>query len=224
MTNVLSPQEKATKARQIAAAAEQLFTQQAFGDISMAQIAQQAGVAKGTLFNYYQTKENIFMTLLLTGYRDYFQALTADLAAGPQLTPAQLRDRLLQETRTLIAQHATLVRLNALRGPVLEPRADRDQTRQGRQELYTANLALGQALAAKVPGLRVATASHLFVIQSAIISGLMNLTGLDDFNHTTLQTDFKIFQINLTTEACQTFGYYLTGIFQEEFHEQPKRP
>ncbi|MFC6259890.1 TetR/AcrR family transcriptional regulator [Levilactobacillus fujinensis] len=224
MANVRSPDQKNAKAQQIATATWQLFSQHAFSDISMAMIAQQAGVAKGTLFNYYQSKESIFMTLLLTGYRDYFRELTAELMAEPVATPAQLKIRLLAETRTLISDHATLVRLNALRGSVLESHADREQTEQGRRDLYAANLALGRVVASQVPTLSVAQASHLFVIQSAMISGLMNLSGLDQFNQTTLNVDFPAFQIDLAAEACQTFGYYLDGIFQEEINDSEKHP
>ncbi|WP_203640505.1 TetR/AcrR family transcriptional regulator [Levilactobacillus andaensis] len=215
MANVQTSAEKNAKAQQIAAAAWQLFSQHAFSDISMAMIAQQAGVAKGTLFNYYQSKESIFMTLLLTGYRDYFTTLAAEWTAKPVANAAQLKTRLVDQTRTLISDHATLVRLNALRGPVLESHADRAQTEQGRRNLYAANLALGRVVATQVPTtLSAAQASHLFVIQSAIISGLMNLTGLDQFNHTTLNVDFPAFQIDLTAEVCQTFGYYLDGILR----------
>jgi len=223
MSNTLSTAQKDTKAQHIATAAGELFTQQAFADISVADIAQHAGVAKGTLFNYYHTKENIFMTLLLNGYQRYFVTLNATFRDDPVHTAQQLKERLLAETSHLVTDHATLVRLNALRGPVLEPHADREQTLAGRQALYAANLALGQTLATQLPGLSVTAASHLFVSQSAIISGLMNLTGLDRFNRTALETDFPAFQVNLETEARQTFGYYLDGILQEELHANSKR-
>ncbi|WP_367295667.1 TetR family transcriptional regulator [Levilactobacillus yonginensis] len=218
MVNVLSRDQKSAKAQQIATAAWQLFSQYSFNDISMTQLAETAGVAKGTLFNYYQTKESIFMTGLLTGYRLYLTDLTQKFVVQPVRTPAALKARLLAETRTLINDHSTLVRLNALRGPVLEAHADRQRTEQDRQALYTVNTQLGAVLAQQVPGLSVETATHLFVIQSAIISGLMNLAGLDQFNHTTLTAAFPAFQINLEAEACRTFGYYLDGIFQEEIH------
>ncbi|WP_020089960.1 TetR/AcrR family transcriptional regulator [Levilactobacillus parabrevis] len=217
MANVLTPTQKTARARRIATAAWQLFQTHAFSEISMAMIARQAGVAKGTLFNYYQTKESIFMTLLLEGYRDYFRQLITRLAAEPQMTSAQVKAYLLAETKTLITQHATLVRLNALRGPVLEAHADRTQTVAGRRDLYTVNVQLGEVLATKLPGLDAQMAAHLFVIQSAIISGLMNLSGLDHFKQTTLSADFPAFQINLEVEAQQTFGFYLDGIFKEEF-------
>ncbi|MFC6207292.1 TetR/AcrR family transcriptional regulator [Levilactobacillus tongjiangensis] len=218
MVNVLSRDQKSAKAQRIAAAAWQLFSQYSFNDISMTQLAETAGVAKGTLFNYYQTKESIFMTGLLTGYRTYLADLTQRLVAQPVHTPAELKAWLLTETRTLITDHSTLVRLNALRGPVLEGHADRQRTEQDRQALYTVNTQLGAVLAQQVPGLSVETAAHLFVIQSAIVSGLMNLAGLNQFDHQTLSADFPAFQINLEAEACRVFGYYLDGIFQEEIH------
>jgi len=220
MANVLTPMQKTAKARRIAVAAWQLFQTHAFSDISMAMIARQAGVAKGTLFNYYQTKESIFMTLLLEGYQDYFQQLITRLAAESEMTPTQMKTYLLAETQALITQHATFVRLNALRGPVLEAHADRTQTARGRHNLYAVNVKLGEVLAAKLPGLDAQVAAHLFVIQSAIISGLMNLSDLDQFNQTTLTAAFPAFQINLEAEAQQTFGFYLDGIFKEKFtHE-----
>lgn len=220
MGNVLTPTQKTAKAQRIAAAAGKLFQTHAFSDISMTMIAQRADVAKGTLFNYYQTKENIFMTLLLEGYQNYFRQLITWLAAKSELTPAQLKAYLLAETQALITQHTTLVRLNALRGPVLEAHADRSQTAAGRRDLYAVNRRLGETLADKLPGLDAQTAAHLFVVQSAIISGFMNLAGLDHFNHTALAADFPAFQINLEREACQTFGFYLDGIFKEElFYE-----
>jgi len=216
MANILTDDQRSAKAQQIAVATWELFRHHAFNNISMAMIAQQADVAKGTLFNYYETKENIFMTLLLDGYRTYFQQVTAGFARGPQLTPAQLKSQLLTQTTDLIHHHGTLVRLNALRGPVLEARADQAQTLENRRKLYAASHQLGVTVAAKVPALTVAQASHLFIIQSAVISGLMNLSGLDEFNQHHLTNDFPEFQFDLEGEARQVFGSYLDGLFHEE--------
>lgn len=218
MANIKTDAQKRAKADQIAAAAWQLFEHHGFNDISMAMIAERAGVAKGTLFNYYETKENIFMTLLLTGYRTYFDQLTRQFAQGPRLTPDALTAELLRETTQLIRQHGTLVRLNALRGPVLEARADQAQTLAERRALYATSHTLGATIAAKVPGLTAHTASHLFIVQSAVISGLMNLAGLDEFNQRPLTVDFPDFQVDLERESCQLFGSYLTQLFKEDTH------
>jgi len=58
--------EKAKKKTElnILQAAEHLFTQVGFRQTTTRQIAQQAGIAAGTLFNYFPTKETLAMSLL----------------------------------------------------------------------------------------------------------------------------------------------------------------
>ncbi|MEB3365559.1 hypothetical protein SDC49_24995 [Lactobacillus sp. R2/2] len=85
----------------------------------------------------------------------------------------------------------------------------------GRQKLYEINQQLGQAIAARITLLSVKEASHLFIIQSAIISGLMNMMNLDEFHHDQLPVDFNGFQIDLEQEANQIMLFYLQGLQQK---------
>lgn len=216
MMHILTPAEKQAKKQLIAASASKLFQKHDFNAISMAQIARESGVAKGTLFNYFKTKENIFMYLLLSGYQAYLQEVFKRWQNMPELTTwNQLTDFLITENHLLIHQKSDLLRLNALRGPILETAADREQTLTGRKELYQINQELGYAIATRIPQLSVEKANHLFVIQSAMISGLMNMMNLDKFNHNQLPVDFNGFQIDLETEANQLLKFYLQGLQKE---------
>lgn len=216
MVNKLSYDQKNAKAQQIKDAAWQLFTEQPFDNISIAMIAQTAHVGKGTIFNYFKTKEDVFMALLLGGYQKYFAEVLMRFEASDVTTKAALKEFLLAETHTLITEHATLIRLNSLRGAQLEVHASQEQTENSRQELHTIHEHLGQAIATKVSKLDAMKISHIFVIQSAIINGLMNLDGLDEFNHVGVNANLPIFQIKLVPEACQILGYYIDGILMEE--------
>ena len=80
--HVLTPEEKQAKKQLIATAASKLFQEHDFNEISIAQIANESGVAKGTLFNYFKTKENIFMYLLLSGYQNYLKEVLFDWQNG----------------------------------------------------------------------------------------------------------------------------------------------
>lgn len=213
---VLTPQEKAAKKQLIAAAASKLFQKNDFNQISMAQIARESGVAKGTLFNYFKTKENIFMYLLLSGYQDYLKEVRQRFQKAKSITSwNDFAAFLLEQNHLLIRERPDLLRLNALRGPILEAAADREQTLAGREKLYEINQQLGQAIAARITLLSVKEASHLFIIQSAIISGLMNMMNLDEFHHDQLPVDFKGFQIDLEQEANQIMLFYLQGLQQK---------
>ncbi|MFT8743579.1 MAG: TetR/AcrR family transcriptional regulator [Lentilactobacillus hilgardii] len=212
MVNSLTKEQKTDRAQQIATAALTLFKQQSFSQLTMAAIAKQAGVSKGTLFNYYESKESLFMTLLLDGYQQYFDDLTARIEQRPTFTLADFLQLLLTETTNLITTHGLLVRLNALRGPILEQGANMAQTISHRQALYASNERLAQTIQTRIPSLTVAEISQLLLVQSAMISGMMNLAGLDEFNRQPLyDQDFEHFKVNLGPDTVTTFRYYLQG-------------
>ncbi len=214
--NILSAHEKELKTQKIARVAQRIFQTQDFTAISMAQIASQSGIAKGTLFNYFETKENLFMYLLLTGYQKYLQEVIQQWQNfPPSLTWEQLEEFLIKQNRFLIQEKPELLRLDALRAPLLEIRANRKQTLTQRQKLYQINQKLGQIIAQKVDLINAQQAGHLFITQSAIISGLMNMMGLDEFNHAKLQVNFEEFKIDLEKEANQVWLFYLQGLHKQ---------
>lgn len=153
--NSLTEKQKTDRANKIAEVAWQLFETRPFTKITMAEVAKTAGVSKGTLFNYFDCKESLFMTLLLTGYQEYFNDVMQLIQAKASLTLADFIDLLLDQTKVLIETKPTLVRLNALRGPVLEQGANMAQTVAYREKLYAKNQALGQAVVARIPSLTV---------------------------------------------------------------------
>ncbi|WP_283680199.1 TetR/AcrR family transcriptional regulator [Lentilactobacillus sp. Marseille-Q4993] len=208
--NFLTNQEKENKANQIAVAALGLFNTNQFTQISMNMIASKAGVSKGTLFNYFKTKENVFMYLLLTGYQQYFAELITRLDKSPVHSWDTVTEFIQTTTAELVISHGTLLRLNSLRQPILEVNADQDQTISERKRLYQVNEELGQKIHDQFTEITVSDASHLFVIQSAIISGLMNLSGLSDFNRQPV-ANFNDFDIDIKTESVQLMTDYLNG-------------
>ena len=212
MVNILSDQQKQERASKIAQVALRLFQKKGFNQISMNEIAKGVGMSKGSLFNYYQTKENLFMTLLLVGYQQYFSSLIKELRQKPLKTKQDLVDFLTKQTTTLIQEHNTLIRLNALRGPILETKANLTETIKNRQKLYDISSKLGTLIHEQVPDVSKNQANRIFLIQSAVISGLMNLSGLNQFNHRQTHQKLTDFQINITAEAVTVFKGYLNEI------------
>jgi len=98
----------------ILAAAEALFCNQAFESIAMSDIAAAAGLAKGTLYLYFRTREEIFLALLLRE----FSAWLADFAkaAARFASPEAALDWIAAS----LAARRELLRLAALLHLVLE--------------------------------------------------------------------------------------------------------
>ena len=95
-----------------------------------------AGVSKGTLFNYYKNKEDLFMSSLLKGYQNYFEQLTSILKLTPLKSKQAIKDFLLEEVDNLLDNYYSLVRLNALRGSIFEGKADQKVTQENHKLLY----------------------------------------------------------------------------------------
>lgn len=211
----MSSKQKYEKSQKIAQSALKLFEESSFDEITMEKIAQDAGVAKGTLFNYYKTKENIFMNLLLEGYQIFFIHLDEEISEIEKFTFIDFKHFMLRTTSNLIKNHQVLVRLNALRGQILEKKADREQTILGRQKLYLISEQLSRDVAARVEGLSPEAINHLFITQGAIISGLINLAGLEKFNNEKLPIQVFDFEVNIEKEAKEILGFYLDGLVKK---------
>ncbi|HIW72058.1 MAG TPA: TetR/AcrR family transcriptional regulator [Candidatus Levilactobacillus faecigallinarum] len=219
MANIYTADQKQAKRAAIMQAAISLFTQRSYLNISMQAISETAGISKGTIFHYFATKEDLFMSLLLEHYQAYFHGLITQLAPRTALTSADFIQLMTTETATLIQHEDVLVRLNAIRGPILEGKANMAETVTQRNRLYAVSQELGQLLAVKTSQLLTpAQFSHLFVIQSGIISGLMNMSSLARFDHTDLQTTYPDFEIDLVPEAQRQMTYYLTAYLKEVSH------
>lgn len=81
-------------------AAAHLFSIREYREVSIDDVARGAGLAKGTVYLYFKTKETLFLDLCAEAFRGWFDALDAgfpDKSAGPTALAAviasTLRDR-----------------------------------------------------------------------------------------------------------------------------------
>lgn len=89
--------QKAERREAILLAARELHRTVPFGSLTMAQVAEAAGVAKGTLYLSFPTKEALFLDLLEGAYDTWFQAVILGL---PKVKGAPSLARLL--TRSVV--------------------------------------------------------------------------------------------------------------------------
>ena len=79
--------EKAQRRREILDAARREFLERGVGRPTMDDIASRAEVSKGTIYLYFQSKEEILAHLLLEGLDILLQQMSAHVKAGPQADP-----------------------------------------------------------------------------------------------------------------------------------------
>lgn len=108
-------------------AAEALFVEQDTRLPSVNQIAEAAGLAKGTLYLYFRTKEDIFAALLLQGWERVIGDIEATLSAG--IDPEKAIAAFIQAFVDFVTARPQLMRLDAFGNGLLEGRMSSDALR-----------------------------------------------------------------------------------------------
>ncbi|MBZ9751464.1 TetR family transcriptional regulator [Deinococcus sp. HMF7620] len=111
-----SAEEKHQRRDDILRAAERLWTSTSYAELSMNQVAREAQLAKGTLYLYFDTKEELFLALLSEHLHRWIAATAALFTERQPRTAQQVTDILLYQAEDLIP----LRRLLVLLGTVLE--------------------------------------------------------------------------------------------------------
>lgn len=79
----VSDRLKQDRREDLRAAALRLLSRRAYEDITMQAVAAEAGVAKGTSYLYFRTREALFLSLLADHYAAWFEYMQTHTAAAP---------------------------------------------------------------------------------------------------------------------------------------------
>lgn len=164
----LSDDDKALRRNAILAAARELFVRDSHQLPSAAQIAQASGLAKGTVYLYFRTKEEIFVALLAQEFDGLLRRISSYLESAAL---AQGLDGLLQEVCEYIATHPEFLRLDAMAYSVLEQNLSEAYLLEFKTSLTQTLVSTGQRvdLALQLPAGRGAA---LLLRTHALIRGL----------------------------------------------------
>jgi AcrR family transcriptional regulator len=107
-TRAVRAVDKLERRNEILDAAERLFLEQPEAVASMDELAQAAGIAKGTLYLYFPSKEEVLVALHERHFSQCFDQIEARLASGRRFTVEDLlaharKDFLEQPTRMSVA-------------------------------------------------------------------------------------------------------------------------
>jgi AcrR family transcriptional regulator len=76
MENITKRERKRIERRKaIIDAAEELFSRKGYGETTMQEIAEQAGMAKGSLYLHFKSKEELYLTICVQGVAGFGEAL-----------------------------------------------------------------------------------------------------------------------------------------------------
>ena len=164
-----NPGAKEARAQQILAAATDLLGGWSYSDITMDRIAERAGVAKGTLYLYFRTKETLFLSLFedrLSAWYAELQAL-ADHDAGTVASPAAAR-----VIASTLAARPTLICLHGLLHSTVGHNIEPETLAAFRRRQHGRISALASSLAKRIEGISLHRALRFLIQLEVVVGGL----------------------------------------------------
>lgn len=199
--------EKDARRDALLTAGRELLAREAYPSVTMSAVAATAGLAKGTTYLYFPTKEALFLALLREELGAWFDRVAVGLPTGDE--PASVAAFV---ARTLAAE-PLLLRLLGLLHLTLEANVDADVVRPWKLWLASRLADVGAALEAAVPSLPKGQGTvailHLHALTvglsqmattTAIVDGVLAEPGL-----TRLRVDFE-------PHLAAAFGALLRGM------------
>jgi AcrR family transcriptional regulator len=161
--------EKQARRQRILTAAEDLLQGWSFTDITMDRIAAKAGVAKGTLYLYFRTKEAIFLNLYEDRLVAWYEELESLAGLGSHTVESADAARVISST---LSAHPVLVLLHGLVNSTLAINIDADNFVAFRRRQRHCISSLASALAERIGGLSEARALRFLVQLEPLVGGL----------------------------------------------------
>jgi AcrR family transcriptional regulator len=166
--------EKEVRRGQILAAARKLFGQSGGSLPTVTEVAERAGIAKGTVYLYFQTKEELYVAYyeeLLLELLTEMRALSKD---GKKDVPRRIVDAICGFTEA----HPDFLRLASLMNGVLEQNVSEEFVHGYKSRLAAALVTTATDLARAFPELSLAEAAQLFLRTYAFAVGLWQQSDL----------------------------------------------
>lgn len=166
MNRARSAEAKLVRREQILLAAVDLLVQEPYEQVTMAAIARSAGLAKGTAYLYWSTKEGLFLEALQAEYA----GLLGDLARAIPELPAEI-EPLASAIAEGLAQRPRLLAMIGLLHAVLERNAPVDAVITFKRSVLAGVLEVAAALHQRLPWLSIEEAARLQLrIHGAIVA------------------------------------------------------
>jgi AcrR family transcriptional regulator len=179
-----SPEQRETRRRAILDAAAAMVTEMPVADISLRELSRRVGLAKSNVLRYFESREEVFLELLDSGWTEWLAALARELQALPAL-PAGLGADSVQTKQRVdaiavamarsLADRPLLCELASVTANVLERNVSMPVARRFKIAAMNSMAVLQKLLRHHLPGLDEASAEQFTAATSVMVAGLWPL-------------------------------------------------
>lgn len=206
----VNDQQKQARREAVLVAARKLFVDSGFFNVSISQIAREAGVAKGTVYLYFQTKEEIFMALCSSDMNAWAEELEMRLSSQEStLTTFECAALF---TDTLLKQGA-LCRLASLLHLVLEKNVSFEEVLSFKLSLLEMTKRLSVQIEKVLPFLKEGQGVEVMTSFHSLVIGWGQVTETTPLLDQVLETpELAPFKMDLGDNLMRSFHLILDGL------------
>ena len=165
------PEQKNERIEAILDAAKDLFNEKELTDISMQDVAKRCGLGKASVYHYFRTKEELFITL----FRNQMDDWLPDVLARLKRIRRPTSNRIAAALTAALAERPSYCRLLVVFSSVLEHNLTGDFIRDFKQSLLEPAEAFTSALKEAAPHLTDLAAQQFLMQHHALVAGLWPL-------------------------------------------------
>jgi AcrR family transcriptional regulator len=209
----ISPEQKQERRRAILDAALQLFQETPFDAIGMGEVARRAAVAKGTVYLYFKTKEELFLALQSEAFESWFDEMDARLKEMQAAQESCTVDRFVDLVGRSIQDRPAMIRLIAISHAVLERNIDFSAALGLKQALRSRITQTGSLLEACLPFLKPGEGAQLLLRIYALVIGIQSVAEPTPIVQQALEKPgMECFKINFLDEFSEILTALLNGL------------
>lgn len=214
MRRAIRGDQKAARRQAIIDQAWALFQENRYEAVNIIDVARSAGLAKGTVYLYFNTKEELFLTILEQQFEQWFDEIDETLSQLEPPAPITTVARLLTDS---LSRRPALTRLFTLAHVILERNVDYEAALRFKRILGSRIGQTGELLEQRLTFLEPGQGAHLLLQGYALVIGLQNLAEPAPVVHQVIQeqSELAMFQVDFATEFFTTFTTLLQGLATE---------
>lgn len=215
-------EQKQERRQAILDTAWHLFQATTYPALTMAEVAERAGLAKGTIYLYFKTKEQLFLALQAQQLKEWFADIDERLAATQDGSPIADVAALICAS---LAQRPAFTRLLAILHTVIEQNVDFATALDFKQMLRSHVTRTGALLEQRLPFLVAGQGAQLLLRITALVIGLQHLADPAPLVRNVLrEPDMQLFTIHFANEFSEMLDALLRGLAcAAEERRQPER-
>jgi AcrR family transcriptional regulator len=209
----MSPEQKQERRRAILDAALQLFQEMSFDAIGINEVAKRAGVAKGTVYLYFTTKEELFLALQSEAFESWFDEMDARLTEIQAAHETCTIDRFVDLVECSVQDRPAMVRLIAISHAILERNIDFSTAMAFKQMLCERTFKTGSLLEACLPFLKPGAGAQLILRIYTLVIGIQTVAEPTPIVRQAIEKPgLECFRIDFSDEFSDVLKTLLNGL------------